>query len=131
MYITLLFELMHRMTREEMAMEEGMVEQVENIEDMRGHSVKEWVSMQGPRQEIKNRFKQFLRTFIDDSGVNVFREKIKQMCEMNKQSLIINYNILAAQEQVRNYYFIQLFQLRERSNIVFNNEDTQSGTQGS
>ena len=77
-----------------------MVEQVENIEDMRGHSVREWVSMQGPRQEIKNRFKQFLRTFIDDSGVNVFREKIKQMCEMNKQSLIVNYNILAAQEQV-------------------------------
>ena len=81
-------------------MEEGMVEQVENIEDMRGHSVREWVSMQGPRQEVKNKFKQFLRTFIDDNGVNVFREKIKQMCEMNKQSLIVNYNILAAQEQV-------------------------------
>ena len=88
------------MSREELAMEEGMVEQVENIEDMRGHSVREWVSMQGPRQEIKNRFKQFLRTFIDDSGVNVFREKIKQMCELNKQSLIVNYSILAAQEQV-------------------------------
>ena len=99
-------------------MEEGMVEQVENIEDMRGHSVREWVSMQGPRQEIKNRFKQFLRTFIDDGGVNVFREKIKQMCEMNKQSLIINYNILAAQEQVRYYHFIQLYHFRGKSNFV-------------
>ena len=39
----------------------------------------EWVSMQAPRLEIKNRFKQFLRSFVDDQGHSVYREK--QMCE--------------------------------------------------
>ena len=50
---------------------------------MKGHTVREWVSMQAPRLEIKNRFKQFLRTFVDDQGHSVYREKIKQMCEGN------------------------------------------------
>ena len=48
---------------------------------MKGHSVREWVSMQAPRLEIKNRFKQFLRSFVDDQGHSVYREKIQQMCE--------------------------------------------------
>ena len=50
---------------------------------MKGHSVREWVSMQAPRLEIKNRFKQFLRSFVDDQGKSVYREKISQMCEGN------------------------------------------------
>ena len=48
---------------------------------MKGHSVREWVSMQAPQLEIKNRFKQFLRSFVDDQGHSVYREKIQQMCE--------------------------------------------------
>ena len=43
--------------------------------------MREWVSMQAPRLEIKNRFKQFLRSFVDDQGKSVYREKISQMCE--------------------------------------------------
>ena len=58
-----------------------LIESIENLEDMKGHSVREWVSMQAPRLEIKNRFKQFLRTFVNDQGHSVYREKIKQMCE--------------------------------------------------
>lgn len=34
--------------------EEG-VESIENLEDTKGHTVKEWVSMLGPRTEIANR----------------------------------------------------------------------------
>lgn len=58
-----------------------MVESIENLEDMRGHSVKEWVTMLGHKTEIYNRFKNFLRTFVDDKGHNLYREKIRQMCE--------------------------------------------------
>ena len=46
--------------------------------------MREWVSMQAPRLEIKNRFKQFLRSFVDDQGKSVYREKISQMCEGNQ-----------------------------------------------
>ena len=58
---------------------------------MKGHSVREWVSMQAPRLEIKNRFKQFLRSFVDDQGHSVYREKISQMCEGR---MLFNYDII-------------------------------------
>ena len=58
-----------------------MIESIENLEDMKGHSVREWVSLAAPRLEIKNRFKQFLKTFVDEQGKSVYREKIQQMCQ--------------------------------------------------
>ena len=65
-----------------------MVESIENLEDMKGHSVREWVSMIGPRTEIFNRFKNFLRTFVDAKGHNLYKEKIRQMVE-GKASFIL------------------------------------------
>ena len=53
---------------------------IENLEDMKGHNIREWVSMAAPRAEIKNRFKNFLGTHVNETGVNVYREKIRQMC---------------------------------------------------
>lgn len=35
--------------------EEG-IESIENLEDTKGYTTKEWVSMLGPRTEIANRF---------------------------------------------------------------------------
>ena len=54
---------------------------IENLDEMKGHTVREWVSMAAPRAEIKNRFKNCLQTYVSDQGVNVYKEKIKQMCE--------------------------------------------------
>jgi len=54
---------------------------IENLEDLKGHTVKEWVGMAGPRLEIKNRFRHFLRTHVDEKGHNVYRDKIRQLCE--------------------------------------------------
>lgn len=62
-------------------MEEGL-ETIENLEDLRGHSVREWVSMSVTRAQIKSHFKTFLATYIEN-GTNIYREKIKQMCEGN------------------------------------------------
>lgn len=56
-------------------------ELIENLEDTKGHSVREWVCMTGPRAEIKNQFKKFLRTCVNDEGHNVYRERIRQLCE--------------------------------------------------
>ncbi|XP_067683029.1 DNA replication licensing factor mcm2-like [Haliotis asinina] len=84
--------------------EEEMIESIENLEDMKGHTVREWVTMLAPKTEIKNRFKNFLRTYVDQKGHNVYREKIRQMVEANKASLIIDYNMLASVEQVLAYF---------------------------
>jgi DNA replication licensing factor MCM2 len=43
--------------------------------------VREWVSLAGPRLEVKTRFKLFLKTFVDSNGQSVYREKIRQMVE--------------------------------------------------
>lgn len=61
-----------------------MIESVENLEDTKGYSIKEWVMMLGPRTEIKNRFKSFLRSHTDEKGHNMYKERIKNMCESNQ-----------------------------------------------
>ena len=65
-----------------------MIESIENLEDMKGHSVREWVSMLAPRTEIFNRFKNFLRTFVDAKGHNLYKERIRQMVE-GRDELIV------------------------------------------
>merc|ERR1739838_40110 len=84
--------------------DEEMIESIENLEDMKGHSVREWVSMLGPRTEIYNRFKNFLRTYVNDKGNNLYKDKVRQMCEENKSSFEVDYNIIASEEQVLAYF---------------------------
>lgn len=84
--------------------DEEMIESIENLEDTKGHSVREWVSMLAPRTEIFNRFKNFLRTFVDEKGHNLYKEKIRQMVEANRESLVVDYNILASAEHVLAYF---------------------------
>lgn len=84
--------------------DEEMIESIENLEDMKGHSVREWVVMAATRLEIYHRFKNFLRTHVDEHGHNVFKEKINDMCKENKESLVVNYEDLAAREHVLAYF---------------------------
>ncbi|XP_045595213.2 DNA replication licensing factor mcm2 [Procambarus clarkii] len=84
--------------------DEEMIESIENLEDMKGHSVREWVSMLGPRTEIYNRFKNFLRTYVNDKGNNLYKDKVRHMCEENKSSFEVDYNIIASEEQVLAYF---------------------------
>jgi len=93
-----------RAAEREYADDDEMIESIENLEDMKGHSVREWVVLAAPSLEIKNRFKQFLKTFCNERGENVYRTKIKQMCENNRQSLTVDYNNLANEHQVLAYF---------------------------
>lgn len=63
------------------------LESIENLEDMKGMSVVVWVQQPNVRAEIKNRFKNFLRTFIDEHDKSVYAERVVQMARDNKQSL--------------------------------------------
>lgn len=60
-----------------------MIESIENLEDTKGFSIKEWVCMVGPRTEIVNRFKNFLRTY-NSRGHYAYKERIRRMCENNQ-----------------------------------------------
>lgn len=61
-----------------------MIESIENLEDTKGYTIKEWVVMMGPRTEISNRFKNFIRTYVNSRGHYVYKEKIRRMCENNQ-----------------------------------------------
>lgn len=87
----------------EMETEEG-IESIENLEDTKGHSIKEWVIMVGPRTEITNRFKNFLRTYVNNKGSLVFKERIKKMVESNQSSFVVEFPILAQKEHVLAYF---------------------------
>uniref|UniRef100_A0A1B6CC10 DNA replication licensing factor MCM2 n=1 Tax=Clastoptera arizonana TaxID=38151 RepID=A0A1B6CC10_9HEMI len=84
--------------------DEEMIESIENLEDTKGHSVKEWVSMLGPRTEIANRFKSFLRTYTNEKGIQVYKDKIRRMCELNHSSFEVEFSILATKEKILAYF---------------------------
>ncbi|KAJ3619389.1 hypothetical protein MTP99_005074 [Tenebrio molitor] len=91
-----------------------MIESIENLEDTKGHTIKEWVCMIGPRTEIANRFKNFLRTYTSSRGQHVFQEKIRRMCESNKSSFTVEFPFLANKEHVLAYFLPEApFQMLE------------------
>lgn len=81
-----------------------MIESIENLEDTKGHSTKEWVSMLGPRTEIANRFKSFLRSFVDEKGQYQYRDNIRRMCEQNQSSFVVAYTDLANKDASLAYF---------------------------
>ncbi|CRK87607.1 CLUMA_CG001403, isoform A [Clunio marinus] len=81
-----------------------MVESIENLEDTKGHTIKEWVSLLGPRTEISNRFKNFLRTYVDDKGHYVYNDRIRRMCEQNKSSFTVIFTELVHHQHILAYF---------------------------
>ncbi|KAI2806380.1 MCM DNA helicase complex subunit [Blomia tropicalis] len=80
------------------------IESIENLEDTRGMSVREWVVQMAPKREIYNRFRNFLRTCSDEKGRNIFRDKIRAMSEENRQSFEVDYHILAVAAPILAYF---------------------------
>merc|ERR1739844_57759 len=84
--------------------DQGLIESIENLEDTRGRTIREHVTQIGPRTECPNRFKNFLRTYVDSRGQSLYKEKIRTMCEENRASFEVDYNILASECQVLAYF---------------------------
>ena len=61
------------------------------LDDRKGHPLREWISLDGPRREIKKRFKGFLQRTVDENGNNIHSERISRMCQENKESLVVSY----------------------------------------
>lgn len=82
------------------------VERVENLEDLRGHSLQEWVSQIAPRTEIFNRFRHFLMSYRDreNQDAYIYREKIAKMCHMNLNSFAVSYEHLARDQSVLAFF---------------------------
>jgi DNA replication licensing factor MCM2 len=53
--------------------DQGLIESIENLEDTRGRTIREHVTQIGPRTECLNRFKNFLRTYVDSRGQSLYK----------------------------------------------------------
>jgi DNA replication licensing factor MCM2 len=96
-----------------------MVESIENLEDTKGHSVKEWVTQLAPRTEIANRFKNFLRNFVNAKGQYVYQEKIRRMCESNYASFEVEFTHIVISEHTLAYFLPEApFEMLEIFNKV-------------
>ncbi|CAH0552587.1 unnamed protein product [Brassicogethes aeneus] len=84
--------------------DQEMIESIENLEDTKGYAIRDWVIMMGPRTEISNRFKNFLRTYVNSKGQQVYKEKIRRMCENNQSSFSVEFSHLANKEHVLAYF---------------------------
>lgn len=60
--------------------------------------------MLGPRTEIANRFRNFLRSYVSSKGQHVFRDKIRRMCENNLSSFEVEFSTLAVKERVLAFF---------------------------
>ena len=68
------------------------------IEDIEG-SLREWISQERPRREIKRRFRDFLRTYVEAGvGDSEYKQRILEMCSSNRQSLEVSYIHLVRSE---------------------------------
>ena len=67
--------------------EEGEPVDLENFDV----PLREWVSTDAPRNEIKRRFRNFLRSYEDKAGNAVYARRILVMCSDNRQTLLLSY----------------------------------------
>lgn len=86
---------------------EAETETIDNIEDTRGMSNKEWLSQRATKNEIINRFKNLLKTYVDQSGRSVFKEKLRTMTELNQQSFELEYTILAEEQPALALFLVE------------------------
>lgn len=81
-----------------------MIESIENLQDTKGYTVAEWVSMLGPKTEIANRFRNFIRNDVTDSGSYLYKDKIRRMCESNLCSLEVEFTNLANKQHTLAFF---------------------------
>ncbi len=75
---------------------------IENLEDRKGHTMRDWICLDSTNREIYRRFFNFLSLTVDDTvlahsvhlllprqGQNVHEEKIRKMVIANGESLVI------------------------------------------
>lgn len=86
---------------------EPETETIDNIEDTRGMTNKEWLTQRATKNEIRNRFKNLLKTYLDESGRSVFKEKLRTMTELNQQSFELEYTILAQEQPALALFLVE------------------------
>lgn len=54
---------------------------LEQLSDIKSNSMKEWIDVPAVRRTIMRAFKDFLMTYVDESGTSVYGQRIKALGE--------------------------------------------------
>jgi DNA replication licensing factor MCM2 len=68
------------------------------LDDLKGRTIAEWLTMDQPRRHVAHRFRKFLTEFVDSHGNSVYEDKIQRMCEANGRSLEVSYSELYGEQ---------------------------------
>ncbi|KAH9822432.1 MCM2/3/5 family-domain-containing protein [Melampsora americana] len=64
---------------------------IEQLSDIKSNSMKEWIEVPAVKRTIMRAFKDFLMTYVDDSGTSVYGQRIKALGEVNSESLEVSF----------------------------------------
>ncbi|ORY94529.1 MCM2/3/5 family-domain-containing protein [Syncephalastrum racemosum] len=77
---------------------------LDELQNVKGDTISDWVSMEAPRRAIKREFRDFLQTFVDEHGTSVYGGRIRDMGERNRESFELNYEQLSEVKPVLGYF---------------------------
>ncbi|KAJ1977516.1 MCM DNA helicase complex subunit [Dimargaris xerosporica] len=77
---------------------------LDDLKDMKGRSIVEFIAMPGPRATIQREFRHFLLSYVDERGASVYGERIRYLGEVNAESLEVSYAHLADSKPVLAYF---------------------------
>lgn len=76
----------------------------EAIADMKADTIPEWIAVDQVRRAIAREFKRFLLEYTDEHGTSIYGQRIKNLGEVNSESLEINYPHLAESKGTLAYF---------------------------
>ncbi|KAJ1924247.1 MCM DNA helicase complex subunit [Tieghemiomyces parasiticus] len=77
---------------------------LDDLKDMKGRSIVEFIAMPGPRHTIQREFRHFLLSYVDEKGASVYGERIRYLGEVNAESLEVSYTHLADSKPILAYF---------------------------
>ncbi|KAJ3553567.1 hypothetical protein NM688_g3539 [Phlebia brevispora] len=85
---------------------EGIEDEIplEQLSDIKAKSIVEWIANERVRRSIVRHFRQFLMTYVDDSGASVYGQRIRNLGENNSESLEVSYLHLALSRPILAYF---------------------------
>jgi DNA replication licensing factor MCM2 len=77
---------------------------LESLQDVKASSLTEWVSQPPVQRTIKREFKAFLTEYTDDNGSSVYGNRIRNLGEINAESLEVSYDHLSTSKAILAYF---------------------------
>ncbi|KAK8854535.1 hypothetical protein IAR55_003274 [Kwoniella newhampshirensis] len=91
-----------RMDEDDVEDEEEM--SLEHLGDVKTATIVEWVSRDTVRRAIQKHFRSFLMTYVDENGQSVYGQRIRQLGEINSESLEVSFLHLASSRPILAYF---------------------------